>query len=426
LIANVFLGVALAGLLLALNARRPMRNALLLIPSFFAAWLVAELATQILLLHLVGVVVFTALAGLGSWQAFAALGISAVTTCLLVDLVRRAYLTRGVLDEVLTEIGCPSTDERPAVSWREFVLPFTLRGRQVKRVRNVAYAEPGTHRYRLDVWHTDDGKDGKPCLLFIPGGAWMAFVTNKEQQGRPLLREMAKSGWVCFAINYPTAPRKKFPAQIVAVKRAIAWIRANAHSYGGDPSFLMASGNSAGGHLSSLAALTGGDPDFQPGFESADTSVQAAVPIYGVYDFAGALQDSELPRSVRRYTRRKLLFLERGVVGRSLRASRELFESLSPMHRAGRQAPPMFLIHGEIDTFAHVEEGRRMAMRLRQVSTEPVAYAEIPGAQHAYDIFLSRRALETVRAISRFGGWVLERWKQQSSGEVSDALDARP
>jgi TRAP-type mannitol/chloroaromatic compound transport system permease small subunit len=57
LIANVFLGVALAGLLLALNARRPMRNALLLIPSFFAAWLVAELATQILLLHLVGVVV---------------------------------------------------------------------------------------------------------------------------------------------------------------------------------------------------------------------------------------------------------------------------------------------------------------------------------------------------------------------------------
>ena len=75
---------------------------------------------------------------------------------------------------------------------------------------------------------------------------------------------------------------------IVDVKRAIAWVRDNIADYGGDPDYLVVTGGSAGGHLAALAALTPGDPAFQPGFEEADTSVQAAVPFYGVYDFAGS------------------------------------------------------------------------------------------------------------------------------------------
>jgi acetyl esterase/lipase len=43
-------------------------------------------------------------------------------------------------------------------------------------------------------------------------------------------------------------------------------------------------GGSAGGHLAALVALTGNDPAYQPGFEEADTAVQACVPFYGVYD----------------------------------------------------------------------------------------------------------------------------------------------
>ncbi len=55
-----------------------------------------------------------------------------------------------------------------------------------------------------------------------------------------------------------------------------------------DPGFVAITGGSAGGHLAALAALTPDDPEYQPGFEDADTSVQAAVPHYGIYDFAGA------------------------------------------------------------------------------------------------------------------------------------------
>ena len=99
---------------------------------------------------------------------------------------------------------------------------------------------------------------------------------------------LAAKGWVCVAINYRLAPRDPFPAQIIDVKKGIAWIRENIASYGGDPDYIAITGGSAGGHLCALAALTPNDPEWQPGFEDVDTSVQVAIPHYGVYDLAGA------------------------------------------------------------------------------------------------------------------------------------------
>jgi acetyl esterase/lipase len=247
----------------------------------------------------------------------------------------------------------------------------------------------------------------------------MVGVSNKNHQGKPLLIEMASRGWVCFAMNYPVSPRAKFPEHIIAVKRAIAWIREHAHEYGGDAWFLMVSGNSAGGHLSSLAALTPNDADYQPGFEGADTSIQAAAPLYGVYDFTGAMLD-ELSRGARRHKRAALRHLERLVLGRRLTNERDAFEKGSPWHRIGPHAPPFLVIHGSMDTLALVEEARAFAERLRDASDEPVIYAELPRAQHAFDTFLSIRTLYAVRAIARFGEWCYERWK------VSGADRERP
>ena len=69
------------------------------------------------------------------------------------------------------------------------------------------------------------------------------------------------------------------------MKRALAWVKENIADYGGDPDFVAITGGSAGGHLTALAALTPNDPEWQPGFEDADTSVVAAVGIYGRYDW---------------------------------------------------------------------------------------------------------------------------------------------
>lgn len=415
---RTFLIAALIGLLFVINARRALRFQLFLVPAFFAGWLVSELAPQLLVLHVIGVAYFVIHGGASAWPGWIALALSVLNALILVGFVRESRRVGQRFDEVMTAAIGPGQARKP-VAWREIAFPFKLWSRKIRRVRNVPYADPGTRRYRLDVWHPTDAGTKRPCLLYVPGGAWIVGVSNKNQQAKPLLIEMASQGWVCFVPNYPLAPRSRFPAHIVAVKRAIAWVKEHAHEYGGDPNFIMVSGNSAGGHLSSLAALSPNDPAYQPGVEDADTTVQAAAPFYGVYDMTGAMLD-QLPRAARRHKRGMLRFLQFTVFGRRLSKERDVFENASPWFRVNPDAPPFLVIHGANDTLALVEEARGFVQRLREVSREPVIYVELPGTQHAFDHFLSIRTLYAVRAISRFGDWAYQRFNAARREPHSD------
>jgi acetyl esterase/lipase len=243
------------------------------------------------------------------------------------------------------------------------------------------------------VWRRADlAADAKaPVLVQVHGGAWMSG--NKEQQGGPLMSHLAERGWVCVAVNYRLSPRATWPDHIVDVKRALAWVKQNIAEHGGDPEFVVITGGSAGGHLSSLAALTPGVAAFQPGFEDADTAVQAAVPMYGVYDFTNRDGTS---RSDMEPMLRHLVFKS------PFADSREVWEQASSMSWVGPDAPPFMIVHGANDSLAPVEQARSFAAMLRVASNEPVVYAELPRAQHAFDILHSVRTRRTVEAIDRF------------------------
>lgn len=256
---------------------------------------------------------------------------------------------------------------------------------------DIAYGEHGT-RNHLDIWRrTDLDRGGKaPVLLQVPGGAWM--VGSKRQQAYPLMSHLAELGWVCVAINYRLSPRSTWPDQIVDVKRALAWTKKHIAEYGGDPDWVAITGGSAGGHLSSLAALTPNDRQFQPGFEDADTSVRAAVPFYGLYDFTrnDAIHPLMAP-TVAKY----VFKLRRAELRDALRAA-------SPMTYVTPDAPPFFVLHGTNDSLIPVEQGRAFSTRLGEVSRQPVVYAELPFAQHAFDIFGSARATHAAVAVEQF------------------------
>ena len=69
-------------------------------------------------------------------------------------------------------------------------------------------------------------------------------------------------------------------------------------------------------------------------------------------------------------------------------------------------APPFFVLHGHDDSLIPVIEAQEFVGELRSVSKEPVAYAELPYAQHAFDIFSSPRAHQSAEAVARFLSWV--------------------
>jgi acetyl esterase/lipase len=216
---------------------------------------------------------------------------------------------------------------------------------------------------------------------------------SKRGQAYPLLTYLAERGWVCVAINYRLAPRSVWPDQIVDVLHAVGWVRANIAAYGGDPDFVAITGGSAGGHLSALAALVAGEPEFQPGFEDVDTSVQAAVPFYGIYDFTtfGEPGWGDAER-----------FLGRVLFRSRLADDRLRWERASPISHVRPDAPPFFVIHGTNDSLAAVTQARAFVERLRARSENPVVFAELPRAQHAFDIYASIRTAHTVRAVGRF------------------------
>jgi acetyl esterase/lipase len=274
--------------------------------------------------------------------------------------------------------------------------PLRFDATGIEIIHNISY---GDHRKRnlLDVYRPATVTEPVPVLLQIHGGAWV--IGHKLQQAQPLLHRMAQAGYVGVSINYRLGPKSRFPDQIVDVKRAIAWVRQNISQYGGDPNRIVLTGGSAGGHLSSLAALTPNLAEFQPGFEDVDTTVAGCVPFYGPPDFRD-----------RDHIRGKFAslepFLRWLVMPGSPKKMEALWDAVSPITHVRSDAPPFFIIQGTHDVLVWREEARWFVAALRAVSNQPVVYWEVPGAQHAFDTFNSWRSAAAVDAVERFVGWV--------------------
>jgi acetyl esterase/lipase len=130
----------------------------------------------------------------------------------------------------------------------------------------------------------------------------------------------------------------------------------------------MGSRSSYGARLATLAGFTANDPAFQPGFEQADTSVAAVVGLYGYY--GGIASRQSLPSS--------------------------------PFDYAQRGSAPLLIIHGDQDTLTPANTARALADQARSASVNPVVYAELPGAQHSFDLLTSIRFEAVTDGIEAF------------------------
>jgi acetyl esterase/lipase len=390
---------------LTANALRPVPGYWTQIPVMVGGWLTSELAPHLLALT-VGDAVRELTVGRRDRRALALAGGSALG---LATMIAQAEGAKKHVDAALAEALGPDymdrlaetyTDLDLSTPWRQLAMPFRMHDDEVEVLKDIPYDVEHGRRGLLDVYRPRASRrSDAPVLLQVHGGGWT--IGTKDEQGVPLMLHMAARGWVCVAINYRLSPRDAFPAHIIDVKRSIAWIREHIAEYGGDPSFLAVTGGSAGGHLTALAALTPNDPEYQPGFQDADTTVQAAVPFYGVYDFAGVTGS-------RRAAQMRDRFLGPRVLFRDPRREIEHFERASPLLRVSPAAPPMFVIHGTHDSLVEVSQAREFVARLREVSEHEVAYAELPGTQHAFDVFPSIRSAHVTRGVDRFLRWTYD------------------
>lgn len=324
---------------------------------------------------------------IGSPGGWAAVGLAALTTVGLLVIVWRGMRAGPVVDRAIREglggvwptafeAGMATRPRRHRPWARVLFMPFLVRRREVERVANIRYGDAG-RRNLLDVYRHRSRPSGGPVLVYLHGGGFRSG--RKSREARPLIYRLASQGWVGISANYRLSPAARFPDHHVDAKKVIAWVREHGHEYGADPATVLVAGSSAGGHLAAMAALTPNDPVFQPGFERADTSVVAAVCLYGYY---GSLDADEW------------------------------FPS-SPLAYVRADAPPFFVAHGDKDTLVLVEDARRFVQRLRRTSSNPVVYAELPGGQHTFDLFDSLRFEAVVSGIEAFAAWVRSRGQEQ-------------
>jgi len=367
-------GLMATFVLLAVSSHRPRRSSPFRLSYFFGFLINWPLVAFVLL------VASTALAivqsGVGSPVFWIGLGLAVLASAGLGVLGRRGRRTTPVVERALSEgLGADWRDgvdpelaarlrRRPSLA--RILFAPVLGRHAVERIANVPYG-PAGRRNQLNLYRHRSHPPGCPTLIYLHGGAFR--FGGKRFGARSLLYRLASRGWVCASANYRLLPAARFPDPLIDVKKAIAWVREHGRDYGADPTAVFLAGSSAGGHLASLAALTPDDPVFQPGFEDAHTSVAGAISLYGYY---GAVA-SHVP---------------------------------SPLAYVKTKAPPFFVVHGNQDTLVIVDDARRFVEQLRTTSPNPVVYAELPGAQHGFDLFRSRRFDAVIDAIEAFTAWV--------------------
>jgi acetyl esterase/lipase len=355
------------------------------------------------------------LGALGTARARVGLAIALVAAWALLAIWGRARRTAEPLQRALDEAlggsrlratarvqGAPSELPAPRL-WSN---PRRVRLPGVECIENLSYGGAG-ERNLLDLYRPvgTNSASRLPVLLWIHGGGWM--VGHKAQQGMPLIYRMAKRGWIAVAINYRLAPACRFPDPIIDIKLAIAWLRRHGSEYGADGRFIMTCGGSAGAHLATLAALTPNLRELQPGFEGDDTTVSAAVPLYGRFDF--------IDRSnVLDHKAFMMSFLGNKVMPCRYDDNPRLWDLVSPIAHVGTSSPPMLVVHGTHDSMIPPEEARAFVTALRGASKQAVAYAELQGAQHAWDLYFTPWSVHTADAIYDFAEHCLAQHSMQA------------
>lgn len=235
------------------------------------------------------------------------------------------------------------------------------------------YAEhPGFRSLEVDLWRPGRATT-PPIVVWIHGGAWLTGSRLRTPDTYPdMFAQLCDAGFAVAAFDYRHSAEAVFPAQLNDVTAGLNWLIEHAAELDVDPDRLAVWGESAGGHLASLLALT-----------SAPGVVKCAVPFYAPSNFlsmrAQVLANphrTEVPPAAD-------VSPEALLIGGEPDRVPEKALAASPISYAHAEAPPMLLLHGVADQVVPYAQSEELAARLIDLGVD-VTLEPVPGAGHIF------------------------------------------
>ena len=244
----------------------------------------------------------------------------------------------------------------------------------VSYAHNVVYTESFGHELTLQILSPERREAPYPAIVFIQGSAWMQ---QNVYANIPALSRFAAKGYVVAIVEYTHSGIAPFPAPLQDVKQAIRYMRKNAERLGIDPENVFVWGDSSGGHLSLMTALTEGlfEKD-----EDADipTTVNACVAYYPVTDIISIHRDPCSASTGKEDSPEGML-----LGGVDVEEHPEESAAASPVSYVSkdREIPPIMIAVGTCDHIVPFSQSELMARTLSDAGKEYVHYV-LKGADH--------------------------------------------
>lgn len=232
-----------------------------------------------------------------------------------------------------------------------------------------------------------------PVLVYVHGGGWVA---GDRFAGGENMRWFARQGWLAISIDYPLSSptRHLWNSTTEQVGCALAWVKANARRFGGDPERISLIGDSAGGNLVIAAGYRANAGTLRSSCGGDLPRVAAVAAIYPAVHLAEVHRNDfpQIGAMARAYAE--------AYTGGSPRQFPDRYAHVEPASHIGPKAPPTLVIVGENDHLLPPHLAYRFAEEARRAGVD-VRLIRFPYGQHLFDQATNSIGNQLVRAAAR-------------------------
>lgn len=232
------------------------------------------------------------------------------------------------------------------------------------------YCSPQGTPLKLDLWQPVSSTP-TPLVVHVHGGSWQRGNRHGGAFMDQLRPQLLARNLAVASIDYRLAPVSKWPAQIIDLKCALRFLRKQAEALNLDPLRFGAWGDSAGGQLVSVAALTGPEAGWDVGeHESYSSSLQSVANLYGPSQLTGS--DWGDPQTITR------------VFGPYEQSStHRILKAASPVTYVHAKAPPFLILHGDEDKVVTLNQSQLLTNALVQSGADATLVI-VQGGAHGF------------------------------------------